>query len=288
MALRQFLKISVSLIFIFQFVACGYSQQEKAEELEMKEEGDIHDDLNLTDREEEQLEAKLDTLYKKKLNSFADISLFEDTIKNLYSAVKAEEYNLDFKVFRYAMIGYYSLLQEDKLKKKNLISIIDYTKTSCEKRFYTIDLFNKQFIFNTYVAHGRNTGANVSNKFSNKSQSYQSSIGFYLTGEAYTGSKGYSMRLDGDEVGYNSNIRNRAIVMHNADYVSKDFIKNYGRLGRSLGCPVLPKGISKQVINTIKDRSVIFAYYNDDKYLRASKYLNLEKLIERMGLDVED
>ena len=106
-----------------------------------------------------------------------------------------------------------------------------------------------------------------------------------MTGETYTGSKGYSLRLDGQETGYNDKVRQRAVVMHKAQYVSEDWVKKYGRIGRSQGCPALPVGISQKVIDKIKNKSAIFAYYDDQKYLKASKYLNLEKLMERLDQD---
>ncbi len=207
---------------------------------------------------------------------------FEDSIYSLYQAVGLKEMNLDYEPFRYAMIGFYSLKQDGLLNTKDLISIIDFTQTSTEKRFYTIDLAKKKVLFNTLVSHGRTTGGNKSSVFSNKSGSNASSLGFYLTAETYVGSKGYSMRLDGLDKGYNDQMRKRAVVMHNAKYVSDDWIKKYGRLGRSQGCPALPVEISKKVIDVIKDRTVIFAYYKDDGYLKSSKYLNLEKLMEKL------
>ena len=168
-----------------------------------------------------------------------------------------------------------------RLSDRPLLSIIDFTQSSCEKRFYTLDLDNKKVLFHTYVSHGRNTGGDKAAKFGNAQESNLSSLGFYVTGETYTGSKGYSLRLDGTEKGVNDNLRRRGVVMHNADYVSEDWIKKYGRLGRSQGCPALPKTISKQVIDAIKDRTAIFAYFNDDTYLRTSRYLDLDKLMAR-------
>ncbi|MGB3618823.1 MAG: murein L,D-transpeptidase catalytic domain family protein, partial [Catalinimonas sp.] len=132
-----------------------------------------------------------------------------------------------------------------------------------------------------YVSHGRNTGGDEAKNFGNDPGSNMSSLGFYVTGETYTGSKGYSLRLDGLEAGYNDNLRKRAVVMHDADYVSEDWIKAYGRIGRSQGCPALPKEVTREVIDTIKDRTVIFAYYDDEKYLKSSTYLDLDQLMER-------
>lgn len=204
---------------------------------------------------------------------------FEISLKQLYDQINLGASGLNYEVFRLGMIGYYQLRHEQTLNKRNIISLVDFTKASTEKRFYTIDLDNQKLLFHTYVAHGRNTGENWAKSFSNKQHSNQSSLGFYVTAETYVGSKGYSLRLDGKEEEYNGNIRDRAVVMHEADYVSEQWIKKYGRLGRSQGCPALPKGISKEVIDTIKDKTVIFAYYADTDYLKTSKYLDLQRLM---------
>jgi hypothetical protein len=198
--------------------------------------------------------------------------------KQLYDSIRLDKYNLDFMVFDLAMIGYESLRNEGKLGEKNLVTIIDFTKPSTEKRFYTIDLDTKTVLFHSLVAHGRNTGENMAKSFSNRQHSNQSSLGFYITGESYVGSKGYSLRLDGQEQQFNSKLRDRAVVIHAADYVSEGWIKKYGRIGRSQGCPALPNEINKQVIDTIKDKTVVFAYFNDENYLSSSAYLNLDDL----------
>jgi hypothetical protein len=207
---------------------------------------------------------------------------FEDSISTLYKAIGLDKIGMNYDVFRYGMIGFYSLQQDGKLNDSNLVSFIDFTKPSTEKRFYTVDLNSRTVKFHSLVSHGRNTGENIAKSFSNTPNSNQSSLGFYITGETYVGSKGYSMRLDGMDGEYNSNMRNRAVVMHDAEYVSEEWIKKYGRLGRSQGCPALPKAIAKTVINTIKDKSLIFAYYNDAKYLNSSSHLNLDDLFLKL------
>jgi hypothetical protein len=209
-------------------------------------------------------------------------SNFEDSIQTLFKTIGLEKVGMNYEVFRYGMIGFHSLRQEGKLNGKNIVSFIDFTKPSTEKRFYTVDLDTHQLKFHSLVSHGRNTGENIASRFSNVPHSNQSSLGFYVTGETYVGSKGYSLRLDGIDPEYNSNMRSRAVVMHDADYVSEEWIRKYGRLGRSQGCPALPKAISRKVIDTIKDKTVIFAYYNDAKYLQASAHLKLERLFEKM------
>lgn len=210
--------------------------------------------------------------------------LFENKVKNLYQEIDATSYNLSYEVFRYAYIGYLTLRIEQRLNEKNLFSIIDFTKTSNEKRFYTIDLQQKKIIYNTYVSHGKKSGDSVCDSFSDVFESHKSSLGFYITGNTYNGSNGFSLQLYGDEKGYNSNMAKRGVVIHTADYVSEAYIAKNGRLGRSFGCPVLPENIYKQVIETIKNKTLIFAYYNDEKYLMTSKYLNVNKIIEFLYL----
>lgn len=206
---------------------------------------------------------------------------FEDSLRSLYNKINLQQSGLSFDVFRLGMTGYYSLKQEGKLSAKPLVSFIDFTKKSTEKRFYTIDLDEHKLIFHSLVSHGRNTGENEATHFSNIPQSNQSSLGFYLTGETYVGSKGYSLKLDGMDHGYNDKMRERAVVMHDAAYVSEHWIKKYGRLGRSQGCPALPEGVAREVINVIKDKTMIFAYYNDPAFLAASRHLNINSLFEK-------
>jgi hypothetical protein len=207
---------------------------------------------------------------------------FEDSTQQLYEHLHLAEAHLDYDVFRLSLIGYHSLKASGSLKNERLISVIDFTKPSTEKRFFTIDLVSKKILFNTYVAHGKNTGENIATSFSNNQDSNQSSLGFYVTGETYVGSKGFSLRLDGQDADYNSNIRLRGVVMHTADYVSETWIKKYGRLGRSQGCPALPKEIYKRVINTIKDGSMVFAYYNDQKFLTSSTHLKYDEIMAKL------
>lgn len=205
---------------------------------------------------------------------------FEDSIRSLYNRIGLSVKHLPYKVFRLGMIGYYSLQREGALNDRHLLTIIDFSKPSTEKRFYTIDLRNLAVKYHTFVAHGRNTGQNIATSFSNVPHSNQSSLGFYVTGETYVGSKGYSLRLDGMEKKFNDKIRSRAVVIHGADYATESWIRRYGRLGRSQGCPALPPAISREVIDAIKGKTAIFTYYPDDSYLSASAYLRVDNLFE--------
>ncbi|HHX8647506.1 murein L,D-transpeptidase catalytic domain family protein [Vibrio antiquarius] len=162
---------------------------------------------------------------------------------------------VDFELFRDAYIAY----QKTPDRKKSVLTIIDYSKPSTEKRFYVVDLDKKKLIYNTYVSHGVNSGKKTATQFSNVVNSRKTSLGTFLTDTTYYGSNGYSLRLDGLSSGLNDKARERYIVVHGADYANPSFIKKNGYLGRSWGCPALPKKLSREIIDTIKGGSVIYA-----------------------------
>lgn len=177
-------------------------------------------------------------------------------------------------VFALALKGHTALKEAPGIVKKDILTVIDYSLSSNEKRMWIIDLASKKILFNDFVAHGRKSGNNKADIFSNVSGSYMSSIGFYVTGDTYNGKHGLSLLLEGMDKDFNCNARSRAIVMHGADYVSADFIKKYGRLGRSLGCPSISMDIHEEVINTIKEGSTLFIYYPDPGFIEKSELLN--------------
>ena len=187
--------------------------------------------------------------------------IFENSVEILYSGLKTNHYELPkLESFTQALKGFYKL-KERGVIKKDILTLIDFSLSSNSKRLWVIDLTTKTILFQSLVAHGRNKGEEFANSFSNAEQSFKSSLGFYATGEVYNGKHGLSLRLDGLEKGINDNARNRGVVMHAADYVSNVFIKNNKRLGRSQGCPAVPVGLSKEIINTIKDKSCLFIYH---------------------------
>ena len=187
-----------------------------------------------------------------------DNAKFEDIYENL----KTNSFMLPSKTsFSKALEGFYKL-KEEGLIEKNILTLIDFSLSSQKKRLWVIDLNSSTILFQSLVAHGKYSGNEYATQFSNKPQSYESSLGFYATGETYFGKHGYSLKLDGLEKGINNNARERAIVIHGADYVSENFIKKYGRLGRSFGCPSLPKQLSKEIIDTIKNKSCLYIYYS--------------------------
>ncbi|GAD29321.1 conserved hypothetical protein [Photobacterium leiognathi lrivu.4.1] len=163
---------------------------------------------------------------------------------------------INYNVFKQAFIAY----NKTKGKKKSLLTIIDYSKPSTQKRFYVIDLKQNKLLYKTYVSHGMNSGLLKANEFSNRVNSHKTSLGTFLTESTYNGGNGYSLKLNGLTRGKNDNALKRYIVIHGAKYVSESFIKRNGYLGRSWGCPALPEALAKKIINTIKGGSVIFAY----------------------------
>lgn len=187
---------------------------------------------------------------------------------SIYDSLHLQSKGLSKKAFLYAWHGF----QVMKLQNP-IVAIADFTQSSCKKRLYVIDLVKKKVIFNTYVAHGRNSGQEFAKSFSNKNSSYQSSLGFYRTLGTYHGKHGLSLRLEGLEKGINDNALQRAIVMHGADYVSERFIRNTGRLGRSLGCPAVSIEDHEQLIRLMEKGAGLFLYSSDETYLRSSVLL---------------
>lgn len=160
------------------------------------------------------------------------------------------------------------------------LTLIDYSRPSTEPRLWVFDLRSGQVRFRELVAHGKGTGENLAEHFSDGINSHQSSLGLFVTRETYVGSNGYSLRLDGLEPGFNGRARERAIVMHGAPYVDAAFAAKQGRLGRSWGCPALREAVARQVIDLVRDGGVIFAYYPDQTWLRESRFLNCEHAAE--------
>lgn len=191
----------------------------------------------------------------------------------IYDSLQLNELGLSKQAFVEGIKGYNYLRNQGKLDNDDILSIVDFSLPSTQKRLFVIDLHNLKLLFNTYVAHGRNSGKEFANKFSNSPESNMSSLGFYITQQTYNGEHGLSLRLEGEEKGINDNAASRAIVIHCADYVSEATIKALGYIGRSLGCPALPKKYTKPIIETIKDGSCLFVYSPSKKYLSKSEIL---------------
>jgi hypothetical protein len=196
----------------------------------------------------------------------ADGDVPSKSIVSLYDSLQLGELGLSRNAFDYALQGYNYLLSSGKLNNDKLLSIVDFSLPSSRKRLFVIDLKSNKLVYNTYVAHGRNSGREMASEFSNQPESNKSSLGFYVTGDTYIGKHGYSMRLLGEEKGINDNANSRAIVMHSAPYVSESAIKMQGFIGRSLGCPALPENLYKPIIEKIKNGSCLFLYSPDKNY----------------------
>lgn len=192
----------------------------------------------------------------------------------LYDSLHLEIEGLNRQVFDYAIQGYQQLMQLGQLKNPQTLSIIDFSMPSKVKRLFVLDLVHFRLLFNTYVAHGRNSGLQTATTFSNQPESFKSSLGFYSTQNIYNGKHGSSLQLNGLEKGFNDNALSRGIVMHAANYVDEQLAKTRGYIGRSLGCPAVPEKVHAAIIGAIANGSCLFVYANDENYLTHSQYLN--------------
>ena len=211
--------------------------------------------------------AKTFTVTETSLKRSNDLSV-------IYDELELNRAGLSEDAFKYAMKGYDYLKTKGKIINEDIISIVDFTKPSSQKRLFVIDLKNCKTIFNTYVAHGQGSGEEFASRFSNIPESYQSSLGFYITSDTYVGKNGYSLRLNGLEAGINNRADERAIVMHGAPYVSESYIRSKGYIGRSWGCPAVPEKLCKPIIEKIKNGTCLFVFGKNKKYIKHSRILN--------------
>lgn len=199
-----------------------------------------------------------------------DRELFD---RETFRLLASEAPDLDLEVLESALLAA-SCAQRNDLAGHNILTVIDYSLPSTQRRLWVFDLEKKKVLFYELVAHGVNTGENLATEFSNIEGSRQSSLGLFLTDRTYVGRNGYSLKLHGLELGINDLALERTIVMHGAWYVSEAFHREHGRLGRSWGCPAVTREIAQPLIDTIKDGSLVFVYYPDNHWLENSYYLN--------------
>lgn len=198
----------------------------------------------------------------------------DSKIETIYNTLNSNNLSLPgLKTFSEALKGFY-LLKERGVIQKDILTLIDFSLSSNTKRLWVIDLTTNTVLFNSLVAHGRNTGEEFASNFSNLNSSFKSSLGFYATGEIYQGKHGASLRLDGLERGVNDNARERGVVMHGADYVSESFIRNHQRLGRSQGCPALPVELTDEIISLIKNKSCLYIYHPSRSFAMEEKLIS--------------
>ena len=210
---------------------------------------------------------------------YASVSNNTVSIKNaeavtLYNSIGLEQFGLSQEAFIYAWKGYEYLLSKNKIGRSEYLTICDFSQSSKQKRLYIIDVVNNKLITNTYVAHGRNSGAEYATHFSNKPESLESSLGFYITRGTYIGEHGLSLKIDGVDNGFNDKAMVRNIVIHGAAYVDEGRLRSGMYMGRSWGCPAVSEKESAGIITTIKNGTCLFIYHPDESYIKGSKILN--------------
>jgi hypothetical protein len=214
-------------------------------------------------------------------NSNNNVATNVNTVTDVDGYISSMYHSIDFGtckrpdsvVFRSALYGYLNLLDAGKLSNPDILTICDFSKSSRAERMWVIDLAARKVVINDLVAHGQGSGMEYATQFSNRANSHQSSLGFYVTDEPYIGSHGKSLRLRGMDNGFNSAAYDRDVVVHGADYVSNDFIAGENRLGRSWGCPAVSNRIASELIDKIQGGSCLFIYYPSQKYLQATRWL---------------
>jgi len=199
--------------------------------------------------------------------SYADSS----RLNLLYGDLQLDSLGLSPEAYHKAIAGFLNMVSSGQIRNPGVLSIIDFSKPSTQKRLFILDMYSGKLIFNTLVAHGRKSGELLATRFSNRTNSFMSSLGFYLTGDPFIGQHGYSLTLEGKEKGWNDNALHRRIIMHPADYVSEGHIRQWGYLGRSEGCPAIPIGMDKSIIDSIRGGSCLFIYGPDIRYLYRSR-----------------
>jgi hypothetical protein len=153
------------------------------------------------------------------------------------------------------------------------LPVVDYSRASTRVRLWVFDLAKHRLLYAERVAHGRGSGDDIATQFSNEPGSRRSSIGLFRMAETYIRQNGYSLRMDGLEPGINDRARDRAIVMHGADYVSDSSVQALGRPGRSWGCPAVRREAARGIIDDLKGGQYLFVYYPDAAWLKDSQFL---------------
>ena len=190
----------------------------------------------------------------------------------LYDSLHLSEMGMKKDALRYAYKGQQNLLKKGKISNPDILTVCDFTQPSDSKRFYIIDVRNFKVLLNTYVAHGKNSGQLYANRFSNRPSSLASSLGFYITKGTYFGKHGLSLKLAGQDRGFNDRAESRAIVVHGATYIGDEWLG--GKMGRSFGCPAVPLRMANKVIDLIKNGTCLFIYHPLKSYLHGSNVLN--------------
>lgn len=192
---------------------------------------------------------------------------------DLVKRLVREAPGLSPEVLKLAVDASLCAAEQGLVRRRDLLTVIDYSIPSTEPRLWIFDLRKERLLFREHVAHGVNSGGNLPTRFSNQPESRQTSLGLFVTQETYVGANGYSLRMRGLEKGVNDRARARAIVMHGAPYVNPAAARAQGRLGRSWGCPAVRTKVARKIIDTVKNGSPIFAYYPEPAWLATSHFL---------------
>lgn len=219
----------------------------------------------------------LSVVASERLVSSAFISCSNDSVQisELYQRLTPLNERPSLNVFMSGMEGFFALKNEGRITNEKYVTVIDFSLSSNVRRLWVIDTDSLTIVHYSLVAHGKNTGGEYALNFSNNVNSHMSSLGLFVTGNTYSGKHGLSLILDGAEIGINDNAKKRSIVIHGADYATRDFIKQHRRLGRSFGCPALPPAKSAAIIETIKAGTCLFIYYPEKSYFKRSKYFKV-------------
>lgn len=205
-----------------------------------------------------------------KNNPVSEEALLKEEALSMYEEMELEEIGLSSTAFEFAWKGYKHLLDKKKIRKKEILTICDFSQSSRNKRMYIVDIDANKVLINTYVAHGRNSGGEYAQSFSNSPESHKSSLGFYITQQTYFGGHGLALKINGVEKGINDKANARHIVIHGSDYIGDKFLRDNPFNGRSFGCPAVPEKETKEVINTIKNGSCFFIYHPSSTYIKKS------------------
>jgi hypothetical protein len=190
---------------------------------------------------------------------------------SLLSRLQAAAPDIDRTALSLALDARDCAIRSGAVSASERLALIDYSRPSTERRLWVFDLAHARLLYSEFVAHGRGSGENFAKAFSNRDGSHQSSLGLFVTADTYIGGNGYSLRMDGLEPGINDKARARAIVMHGARYVDPGLASRQGRLGRSYGCPALRPAVAREMIDTLKQGQLLFAYYPDRDWLAQSR-----------------
>jgi len=219
-----------------------------------------------------------------------------DSLQDTYSAfnnyvdfiyLQLDDSTLNKAALSDGLKGYFSLKNENKLKDTSVLTIVDFTQSGNQERLFVINPLSGDLYWKSLVAHGQKTGGLYAKHFSNKDNSHQSSIGFYVTGQRWNDYRlGECLQLYGKEY-TNYKALTRGIIVHAAEYATCDFINKYGTLGRSYGCPAVPYDGYQDFLNLIDEGTCYFIYYPDWRYHGHSKVLNKRNYLIEFGQDFD-